>query len=140
MSARYLLDTNILSEAIKPQPSKAVTMRLTQHKAHLATASVVVHEILCGCLKIPPSKRRTAIQDYIKNSILTGLPIFQYNKTAAIWHAEQRARLTAQSKTPSFSDGQIAAIAKTNDLILVTRNVKDFEYFTDLHIENWFEE
>ncbi len=139
MSARYLLDTNILSEAIKPQPSQAVITRLTQHKAHLATASLVVHEILFGCLKIPPSKRRTAIQNYLVKSVLTGLPIFPYNKSAAIWHAEQRAYLSAQGKTPSFSDGQIAAIAKTNDLTLVTRNVKDFDGFADVLIENWFE-
>ena len=41
--------------------------------------------------------------------------------------------------TPAFADGQIAAIASTNQLILVTRNTKDFINFGDLTIENWFE-
>ncbi|OQX23219.1 MAG: VapC toxin family PIN domain ribonuclease, partial [Desulfobacteraceae bacterium IS3] len=40
-------------------------------------------------------------------------------------------------QTPSFADGQIAAIAKVNDLILVTRNTSDFKIFADLKIENW---
>jgi tRNA(fMet)-specific endonuclease VapC len=46
--------------------------------------------------------------------------------------------LTAQGRTPSYVDGQIAAIAKTNDLTLVTRNTSDFVHFADLRVENWF--
>jgi tRNA(fMet)-specific endonuclease VapC len=41
--------------------------------------------------------------------------------------------------TKAFSDGQIASIATSNDLILVTNNVADFQYFENLKIENWFE-
>ncbi len=42
-------------------------------------------------------------------------------------------------KTLAFADGQIASIAVSNDLILVTNNVADFQYFDNLKIENWFE-
>ncbi|MGK7882028.1 MAG: hypothetical protein AB4060_18295 [Crocosphaera sp.] len=42
-------------------------------------------------------------------------------------------------KTPAFVDGQIAAIAYTNQLILVTNNVSDFQDFQGLQIENWFQ-
>jgi tRNA(fMet)-specific endonuclease VapC len=41
-------------------------------------------------------------------------------------------------KPPSFIDAQIAAEAYTNQLILVTRNISDFQYFSDLTVENWF--
>jgi tRNA(fMet)-specific endonuclease VapC len=41
-------------------------------------------------------------------------------------------------KTPAFIDGQIASIAYSNNLILVTNNVSDFEFFNDLMVENWF--
>jgi len=41
-------------------------------------------------------------------------------------------------KPSAFADGQIAAIAKVNDLILVTRNITDFRYFAGIEIENWF--
>jgi len=38
----------------------------------------------------------------------------------------------------SFIDGQIASIAYCNNLILVTNNVSDFEFFNNLRVENWF--
>jgi tRNA(fMet)-specific endonuclease VapC len=51
---------------------------------------------------------------------------------------KERARLIPSGLTPSYADGQIAAIAKVNNLILVTRNVADYANFQDLAIENWF--
>jgi tRNA(fMet)-specific endonuclease VapC len=42
-------------------------------------------------------------------------------------------------KTPAFVDGQIAAIAYCNNLILITNNISDFDNFQGLKIENWFE-
>lgn len=57
---------------------------------------------------------------------------------AALWHGVEVARLMNLGKIPSPIDSQIAAIAKTNDLVLVTRNIADFKDF-DLPIENWFE-
>ena len=70
--------------------------------------------------------------------ILAQLPLFDYNLKAAQYHAQQRARLSKVGKTPAFIDGQIASIALTNDLILVTNNVVDFQDFDSLIIENWF--
>lgn len=75
---------------------------------------------------------------YIDNVILPTLPIFDYNAEAALWHSKQRAKLTEQGKMPSFVDCQIASIAYVNNLVLVTRNVKDFVVFNGLVIENWF--
>jgi tRNA(fMet)-specific endonuclease VapC len=46
--------------------------------------------------------------------------------------------LVSIGKTPSFADGQIAAIAKVNDLIIVTNNIADYVDFTGLQVENWF--
>jgi tRNA(fMet)-specific endonuclease VapC len=46
--------------------------------------------------------------------------------------------LVKLGKTPSFADSQIAAIAKVNQLILVTNNVSDYANFNELPIENWF--
>ncbi len=63
--------------------------------------------------------------------------ILPYDERAALWHAKERARLVSEGYMPSFVDGQIASIANVNDLILVTRNVSDFELFSGLEIENW---
>ena len=56
---------------------------------------------------------------------------------AADWHAAERARLTGLGRTPPFVDGQIAAIAHVNGLVLVTANVADFRHFADLSVEDW---
>ncbi|MFB2894307.1 hypothetical protein ACE1CI_15460 [Aerosakkonemataceae cyanobacterium BLCC-F50] len=64
--------------------------------------------------------------------------LFLLDANAAKWHAEQRAHLVTIGKTPSFADGQIAAIAKVNNLILVTNNVSDYADFLELQVENWF--
>jgi tRNA(fMet)-specific endonuclease VapC len=65
------------------------------------------------------------------------MTILPYDERAAEWHAKERARLTFLGQMPSFVDGQIAAIAKVNNLILVTRNTSDFKKFSGLKLENW---
>ena len=58
---------------------------------------------------------------------------------AATRVARERVRLERIGQTPSLADGMIAATTAANNLILVTRNTKDFERFDGLHVENWFE-
>lgn len=67
----------------------------------------------------------------------TSFPIVGYDRAAAEWHARERARLVRKGKTPSFVDGQIAAIANVNDLVLVTLNRRDFKMFDGLKVEDW---
>ncbi|UKP01390.1 type II toxin-antitoxin system VapC family toxin [Nostoc sp. UHCC 0870] len=137
MSLRFLLDTNILSEPARPIPNAHVLHQLDIYKSEVAVASVVVHELLHGCLRLPESKRREYLRNYIYESVLN-LPIFDYDLKAAQWHAQERARLSQIGKTPAFVDGQIASIAYSNNLVLVTNNVSDFEFFNGLSVENWF--
>jgi tRNA(fMet)-specific endonuclease VapC len=67
------------------------------------------------------------------------LPIIAHDGPVAARHAVERARLSNEGRTLSFVDGRIAATAVVHGLVLVTRNVRDFELFEDLAIENWFE-
>ena len=60
-----------------------------------------------------------------------------YDEAAARWHGEERARLEALGRPAPFVDGQIAAIAQANGLILVTTNSKDFARLKELTVENW---
>ena len=137
MSFQYLLDTNTLSEPAKPIPNENVLTQLNIHQSEIATASIVIHELVYGCLRLPESRRRDALWNYVQESVLS-LPIFNYDCQAAEWHAQERAKLTKIGKTPAFADAQIASIAFCNNLILVTNNVADFQFFEDLRIENWF--
>lgn len=138
MTLRYLLDTNIISEPVRPIPNANVMTKLIEAKSTVAIASVVWHEILLGCYRMPDSKRRRASEAYLEEEVKVKLPILPYTQEAAEWFARERARLIAIGQTPSYADGQIAAIAKVNNLILVTRNVADYANFQDLPIENWF--
>jgi len=69
--------------------------------------------------------------------VLGSFPIMDCDRKAADWHGRERARLVAAGRTPPFVDGQIAAIAHANGLVLVTSNTGDFREFTDLRIESW---
>ena len=138
MTPRYLLDTNIFSETLKPEPNQKVLQKLKQHKTETACCSIVMQEIIFGCYCLPPSKRRDKIETYYQQ-IQQTITILPYDNKAGQWHGKERARLRTKGLTPPFIDGQIAAIATTNDLILVTRNIDDFVYFEGLKLENWFE-
>lgn len=134
---RYLLDTNVLSEPLLPTPNEEVLRRLRDHQEEIATASVVWHEMLFGCYRLPSSSRRAVIERYLNEIVSPSIPILSYDARAARWHAEERARLTGTGRTPPFADGQIAAIASTNDLVVVTSNVSDYTGFRDVHAEDW---
>ena len=134
---RYLLDTNVISEAIKANPNKNVLYKLEIYQGEIATASPVWHELKFGCLRLPISRKRSMIESFLSDVVKSTLEIIPYDEAAAGWHAKQRATLTKVGRQPAFVDGQIAAIAKVNQLILVTRNTADYEGFSDLKIENW---
>jgi tRNA(fMet)-specific endonuclease VapC len=67
------------------------------------------------------------------------MPILTYTQEAAIWQGKETARLKSNGKIPPFLDAQIASVAKANNLILITRNITNFQYFADLKLENWFD-
>jgi tRNA(fMet)-specific endonuclease VapC len=136
---RFLLDTNVISEAIKALPNKAVMRKLEVHQEEIAIASPVWHELQFGCYRLPASRKRSILKSFLSDVVRPSMEILPYDEAAAEWHADQRARLNTIGKPPSFVDGQIAAIAKVNQLILVTRNVSDFEVFSELDLQNWHE-
>lgn len=136
MALHYLLDTNVLSEPMRPAPDPGVMDRITEAGSSVATAAPVWHEIQFGWLRLPPGKRRRAIEAII-DAMAAALVVLPYDTGAAAWHARERARLTRLGRPPPFVDGQIAAIAAVNHLVLVTRNVRDFSGFTGLEIESW---
>ena len=137
VALRYILDTNVLSEPMRPVPDRHVMSRITAAGDAVATASVVWHEIEIGRLRLPAGKRRRAIETMI-DAFASVLVILPYDARAAAWHARERARLARLGKAPPFVDGQIAAITAVNDLVLVTRNLRDFTGFAGLKLESWF--
>ena len=134
---RYLLDTNIVSEPLRPAPDASIVRRLREHDGEAAIPAPVWHELRFGCARSPPSRRRQIIESYIEDVVLASFPVLNYDREAADWHAVERARLAAEGLARPFVDGQIAAIACVNDLMLVTSNTTDFKGFEGLHVQNW---
>jgi tRNA(fMet)-specific endonuclease VapC len=134
---KYLLDTNVISEAVKSVPDKNVMAMLEKHQDEIITAAPVWHELQFGCERLPKSHKKDIIASFLVNIVKRTMLILPYDKKAAEWHAKERARLSSKGITVSFVDAQIASIAGANDLILVTRNIVDFKPFSKLILENW---
>jgi tRNA(fMet)-specific endonuclease VapC len=134
---RYLLDTNIVSQPVAKKPAAGVLRRLRTVAHQCAIAAPVWHELQYGCERLPASKRREVLEDYLADVVQLSFTILPYDEAAALRHAAERARLERAGSTIPFVDGQIAAIALVNDLVLVTGNLRDFAAFTTLQVENW---
>jgi len=135
---RYLLDTNVISEPARPDPNAAVLAQLDAHGSEVALPAPTWHELVYGAERLPNGKRRAYLMHYLMDVVRPSMPILPYDHEAAHWHGVARATLEAEGRTPPFVDGQIAAIASTRALILVTRNTSDFGVYHDLHVEDWF--
>jgi tRNA(fMet)-specific endonuclease VapC len=110
---------------------------LQRHRSELAISATVWHEMWFGCRRLPPSARRAGIERYLTGTVAVDMLVLPYDEAAATWHAAERARLSRLGKTSPFVDGQIIAVAKVNDLRLVTLNPRDFASFEGVQIEDW---
>ena len=137
MTLRYLLDTSTLSAAIAPKPNRPALLRLTERGPQCAIAAIVWNELLYGCERLAKGARKSELEAYLHDVVLTSFPVLPYDRAAATWHGIERARQEREGRPSPYVDGQIAAIARVNDLTLVTVNVKDFGRFSDLTIEDW---
>jgi tRNA(fMet)-specific endonuclease VapC len=118
-------------------PDAAILERLDAHGPECAIAAPVWHELTYGCRRLPKGKRRTALEAYLRDVVHGSFPILPYDEAAAAWHGEERARLEALGRPAPLVDGQIAAIAHVNGLVLTTTNARDFARFKGLTVENW---
>jgi tRNA(fMet)-specific endonuclease VapC len=137
VTLRYLLDTNIVSDPVSRSPHPAVLRNLRRLGDQCALAAPVWHELEFGCRRLPAGKRRAALESYLSDVVRASFAILPYDQAAATQHALQRARLERAGLPSPFVDGQIAAIAQVNGLVLVTRNERDFARYEHLRVENW---
>ena len=131
---RYLLDTNIISNVVKPQPSETLLAWMsTQRDDDLFIASLTVAEIRRGILEKPRGKKRDALDKWFSGpegpqALFAGRILSFDDRAGLIW-----ARLMAEGKTAgkprSGLDMIIAAVAGANACAMVTDNEKDFAGF-----------
>ena len=136
----YIVDTNVVSELTKKQPNLHVIEWLEEHSSELFLTVVTVEEMRFGCLMMPAGKRRDKLAETIDALVESyASRIFDFETHVA----EECARLHAQAieagRTPTIEDLMIAALCVCHDAVLVTRNVRDFDYL-GIEVVNPFEE
>jgi hypothetical protein len=136
-----LLDTNVLSEWMKPAPDARVIAWLDdQSAAHLFVSSVAKAEIDAGIAVLPPGKRKNALK---RAAQILFEPFASRCLSLDCEAAVDYARVLATSKRlgrpVSVEDAQIAAIAYRYSLDLATRNLSDFDFLDDLRLVNPWE-
>lgn len=131
----YMLDTNICIYAMKNKPEQ-VLHRLKDHlHGGLYISSITLAELQHGVEKSAhPEKNAAALLRFI--SIMEVLP---FDDLAAVEYGKICANLQRKETPIGTMDMLIAAHAITEDMILVTNNVREFERVEGIMIENWAE-
>jgi len=123
---RYLLDTNIVSEVSKKRPSGKVLNFIQANEPQCVVPAIVVAERYHGAHIAPPDQRAAmlkAVRDFHSEFADRILP---FDAEAAATWGEYVARTPLRNRPRSYPDTQIAAIALTHNLTVVTRNTDDF--------------
>lgn len=125
----YLVDTNILSELTKPTPSPQVEAFLRQSKDRVFVSVFSIGEIRKGIASLAASNRRAILQDWLDNEIMPWLGdrVLPVTLEIAERWGDLSALLKARGRPRPAVDAVLAATAFKHDLVLVTRNVRDYE-------------
>jgi len=124
-----VLDTNVLSESLRPTPNKYVlTWMAVQPRSALFTTSVVEGEILYGIRLLPNGARKDVLHRAIQSVFAEDFlgRVLPYDSDAAASYAEIAADRRKAGRPISQFDAMIAAIAHSRGAVLATRNTKDF--------------
>jgi predicted nucleic acid-binding protein len=128
---RYLLDTNIFSDVIKPKPSEALLAWMASRiDTDLFISALTVAEIRRGILEKPPGRKRDQLEAWFSGpegpQALFAGRILPFDEKAALAWARLMADGRAKGRLRSALDAIIAAVAEANACIVVTSNEKDF--------------
>ncbi len=125
-----ILDTNVLSELMRAEPSPAVVAWVsTQSAASLFTTSITQAEILYGIMLLDPGHRREELEEAalaMFDEDLSGR-VLPFGRDAAHAYAHVASERRRLGRPVSQFDAQIAAIARASGSAIATRNVADFE-------------
>ena len=136
MTLRFLLDTNVVSEWVKLQPDPDVLAAMRQHESACAVAAPTLEELAVGLSRLVPRRRRDDLERWL-TALAQQLPVLPYDAQAAWWWGVERARLERLGRPVPRPDGSIAAVAATQGLTLVTRNLKDFQPMVGFERISW---
>jgi predicted nucleic acid-binding protein len=124
-----ILDTNVISEPMRPAPDPAVIAWLDSQVAEtLFITSISIAELMDGIEFLPEGKRKydlgTRFNDLM--SRLFAHRILPFDEHAAQTYAKVARQARSHGVEIAFADGQIAAIAATHGFAVATRDVTPF--------------
>ena len=129
----YLLDANICIYIIKKKPIEVFKRFKQLEIGTLKISSITVAELYFGAYNSQNIEKNIEI---VKNFLLA-FEIVDFDRKASIEYARIKADLRKKGQVIGELDMQIAGIALSNNLVLVTNNEKEFVRVSNLKIENW---
>ncbi|XKM43290.1 type II toxin-antitoxin system VapC family toxin (plasmid) [Rhizobium ruizarguesonis] len=139
---RLLLDTNVLSEVIKPRPDAHVLQWLDSLDEDRSFISVVsIAEIRRGVALMESGRKRDALAEWLARDLPQRFEqrVIPVDQPIAIAWGDVMGLAKRSGRGVSSMDGLIAATAIAHDLTLATRNRKDFEAFGIELVDPWIE-
>jgi len=125
-----VIDTNVISEVMKPSPSLAVLEWLNQQNSNsLFVSTITLGEIEYGLRILPAGKRRYDLKERFEQFMFQAFRqrILVFDEAAARSYGEVMGHRKELGRPMSVPDGQIAAIARSRGFAIATRNTSDFE-------------
>ena len=124
----FLVDTNVVSELTKNPPDSQVVSFFVEND-ELWLSAIVVHELKFGIELLPLSNQRTRLYSMVTGLVAQFgdriLPVGGLEAYHATIYRAQRQRV---GQTLDLGDALIAGTAKTNNLVIATRNIRDFDH------------
>ncbi len=129
---KYMLDTNIAIHVIKRRPINMLAI-FNQHAEQLCISSITLAELLHGV------EKSAFIEKNLKNveNFISRLEVLKYGNKAASHYGDIRADLERKGTIIGVNDLHIAAHARSEGLIIVTNNTREFERVDGLRVDNW---
>jgi len=124
-----LLDTNVVSEAMKPAPDEAVRAWLDEQAAEtLFLSSVTIAELMFGIGALPDGKRKERLTEALDGVMeLFADRVLPFDVDAARRYADLAVKARAAGKGFPTPDGYIAAIAASRGFVVATRDASAFD-------------
>lgn len=138
---KYLLDTCVLSEFIKAEPSAAVQAWLArQHEADLFMSALSLAELQRGVERLAPGRRRTELTGWLAQLLRSfDDRILPFTPQSALCWGRLCAAAESRGRPLALMDSLIAVAALEHSLTLVTRNLKDFTAAPITLLNPWLE-
>ena len=122
----YLVDANVLSEPTKQTANPKVVKWLNANESNLIVDSIIIGELRIGILALPRGRKRARLEQWYE-SVVETIDCIPWDATISQRWAALVVELKQKGDSVPLLDGMIAATALQNDLIVATRNTRDFQ-------------